>query len=72
MTKHFGQFRSIQLLCPNCAGVLVGTGRVINEKHIFRCTLCKGAYRWVSPVWRPMPEFVAAEENLPLERREEL
>jgi len=60
--KHFGQFRSIQLVCPGCTGVLRGTGRVLQNGHVFRCDGCNGVYRWYRSAWRQVYGFELIEQ----------
>lgn len=63
MSQHFGQFRSIQLVCPSCSGTLHGTGRVLKQGHVFRCGLCKGVYRWFRSSWRQVYGFELIEQT---------
>lgn len=61
--KRRAAYRSIVLVCPECQGVLRGTGRVIQNGHVFRCDGCDNVYRWWHAVWRRLYGFELIESR---------
>lgn len=58
----------INLVCPDCAGILRGTGAYLKGGPVFRCGSCKRVFRWWLCVWRRVQGFELIEDRVPIQR----